>query len=288
MPKTILLTGGNRGLGFATASRLLRAGHRLVITTRTASARNDAVKRLRAVASDASVEGYVVDLASQTSVRAVAKEILAAGHQFDVLHHNAGVLMPPETRTLTDDGLEVTLQVNAVAPMALTMLLRPALNESARITAVGSSLHMPSGRGVQVDFSFDDPNLEQRYGSRLAYKNSKLALMWIMAELDRRLAPGHRADVISPGFIPTTAAAQLRGLKKFVMGVVMPRTPVATSLDSAAASVAYLLGSSALGGPDDGGRYFRDGVPAQPSEDAQDSDLAKRFWDYAADAIGQG
>ncbi len=284
MPKSILLTGGNRGLGFATAQRLLRAGHRLVITTRTAAARNEAVKRLRAVAADADVEGYVVDLSSHTSVRAVAKEILAAGHRFDVLHHNAGVLMPPKTRALTDDGLEVTLQVNAVAPLALTMLLRPALDEGARVSAVGSSLHMPGGRGAQVNFSFDDPTLARGYGSRLAYKNSKLALMWVMAELDRRLAPHQRADVISPGFIPTTAATQMRGLEKFMMGVILPRTPVATSLDTAAASMAYLLGSSALGSPDEGGRYFRDGVAVDASADARNADLARRFWDYATAA----
>ena len=68
------------------------------------------------------------------------------------------------------------------------------------------------------------------------------------------------------------------------MGVVMPRLPAATSLESAAASTAYLIGTQALGDATQGGRYFRDGAPAIASADARDPALAHEFWAFVTRA----
>lgn len=95
--KTILITGGNRGLGFATAQRLAARGHRVILTARDETKGAAAVERIRAEARrEVNVEARVLDLASFVSVHAFAE---AWRETFDVLVHNAGMLFAPEHRS---------------------------------------------------------------------------------------------------------------------------------------------------------------------------------------------
>ena len=293
MTKTILLTGANRGLGEATAIELARQGHRLLLTARTAAKAQAAVAAVAAVAAESGApppEGLVVEMTSFASIRRLGAELRARAEadatlRLDLLHHNAGMLLPPEQRTLSEDGVELTLQVNTLAPLLLSHELTPLMASPARITATGSTLHLPGSRGAPVDFRFDDPMLNARYVGERAYKNSKLALLWIMTELDRRAAArGLRCDVISPGFVPTTAAENVRGLSRFFLRHVLSHMPFATSVDDSASNMARLLGTDAL--DPGGGRYFVRWVEASASPDARDPEKARRFWTMACEWTG--
>ncbi|MFZ0324230.1 MAG: SDR family NAD(P)-dependent oxidoreductase, partial [Actinomycetes bacterium] len=208
--KTVLITGGGRGLGRVTAAKLAVAGCRVILVARTATASKAAAQEIRGTHPEAVVEARWVDLSSMTQIRGFAEAVVGEHEPIDVLFHVAGVMQTSRTRRLSVDGLEETLAVNTLAPFLLTGLLLPALEQapSARVVTVSSRLHLPGSRGEPVDFDFADPQLEHDYNPDRAYKNSKLAVLWFTYELQRRLQPRPiTANAVCPGFVPATAAA---------------------------------------------------------------------------------
>src|ERR1700674_4043765 len=122
----IIVTGGNSGIGRATATALAVAGHSVLITGR------DIQKAERAAAEMVGdVEVAHLDLADLTSVRKFADSVQTV----DVLVNNAGVLGLPLTRTA--DGFEAHMGTNHLGHFALTCLLGDRIRD--RIVVVASS-----------------------------------------------------------------------------------------------------------------------------------------------------
>jgi hypothetical protein len=136
--RTVVLTGGARGMGREAALRLAALGARVVIldvddagATATAGAITDA---------GGAAETVHVDLAEPASVRTAAAAVLALCPQIDVLLNNAGTFRSVLTRN--SDGVESTLAVNHVGPFLLTQLLLDRLVASdARVVFVSSDVH---------------------------------------------------------------------------------------------------------------------------------------------------
>jgi len=202
----------------------------------------------------------------------------------DALIHNAGVLRPPVERQLTANGVEITLATNALGPALLTTALLPALAAAptSRVLISTSRLHQPDSRGMPVDFDFDDPNIEHGYDQDRAYKNSKLAAIWVARELDRRLPPSITCNTICPGFVPGTAASYATGWQRLLLRYVLPRFSFARTVDEAAADVIWALDADELSGV--GGQYLIDRSIASSSAEAADAALARRFW-YLAESL---
>jgi NAD(P)-dependent dehydrogenase (short-subunit alcohol dehydrogenase family) len=274
--KTILLTGGNRGIGQLTVLELLRRGHRVVFTARHPAAGVAAHAGFLRAIPGARVELRQLDLASLASVRGLAAALLREGTAIDVVVHNAGTLIPPPRRTLTADGLEETLQIHVVGPYLLSSLLLPALNRPGRLLFLASSLHTPESRGTPVRFRFDDPFLAEGYHADRAYKNAKLAQLWLMAEWERRHGPaGVHADAVCPGFVPVSAAGSAHGPMRLLLRWVLPLTRSATS----PAAAAQLVADWAERDPAAPGGLYCDGTAVTaPSTDAQNQELAGAFW----------
>jgi retinol dehydrogenase-12 len=280
--KTVLLTGGGRGLGRATAEKLAVSGHRVILVARSRASAGAAVEAILGRYPQARVEARAVDLSSLAAVRAFATAEAERGEPIDVLFHIAGVMQTSPTRRLTVDGYEETLAVNVLAPFLLTARLLPALERSvsARVVTVSSRLHLPGSRGEPVDFDFDDPQLERGYHPDRAYKNSKLAVLWFTYELQRRLAPRPiTANAVCPGFVPATAAASTSGVMRWVMSWVMPHLPFATSVDAATDSFVFMALDPSLEGV--GGKFFGEQHPIESSPQSRDTDQSQRFWELA-------
>jgi len=123
--KTVLVTGGGRGLGRVTAEKLAVAGNRVILVARTPEAAEAAAGEIRRNHPGALVEPRSVDLSSLSEVRAFASLEAERGEVIDVLFHVAGVMQQSATRRVTVDGYEETLAVNVLAPFLLTHLLLP-------------------------------------------------------------------------------------------------------------------------------------------------------------------
>ncbi|HUY22591.1 MAG TPA: SDR family NAD(P)-dependent oxidoreductase [Acidimicrobiales bacterium] len=282
--KTMVITGGGRGLGRITAEKLARAGHQVVLVARIRSAADTAAREIRAGWPTAIVDPRAVDSSSMDSIRAFAPALADDLGRIDVLFNIAGVMQTSPTRRITMDGFEETFAVNALAPFLLTGLLLPALEraDAARVVNVSSRLHLPGSRGKPVNFDFDDPQLESGYNPDRAYKNSKLAVLWFTYELQRRLgASAVTVNAVCPGFVPTTAAASTSGAMHWLMVHVMPHMPFATSVDAATDSFVFMAVDPSLGGV--GGRFFGEKHELRSSPESYDLDKARHFWELATE-----
>ncbi|GGF39035.1 SDR family oxidoreductase [Subtercola lobariae] len=208
-----LVTGGNSGLGFETARRLLAAGADVIITSRSAEKGAEAMEKLASGAETTtasttgggrtrgSVRVAALDLANLGSVRRLADEIVGDGHPLDLLFNNAGVMAVPR-RTLTDDGFELQFGTNHLGHFALTGRLMPALQraDAPRVVTMSSIMHW-MGR-----IDFEDLHHESRYNAWGAYGQSKLANLMFTKEFARRNASlgwGVLSLAAHPGFSRT-------------------------------------------------------------------------------------
>src|SRR5580704_5962455 len=147
--RTFLVTGGNTGIGRATAAGLAGRGGRVWIAARSRAKGEAAVAAIKAETGSDSVWFLPLDLADLDSVQSCAAGFLALGEPLHVLVNNAGVA---GRRGLTKQGFELTFGVNHLGHFALTDALLGRLTDSvpARVVTVSSDAHY-SAPGI--DFS---------------------------------------------------------------------------------------------------------------------------------------
>src|SRR5450759_842836 len=232
--KTVIVTGGNSGIGKATAVALARVGARTVITARDASRGNQAVAEIRQSSGSDLVELAVFDLADLASVRTGAAELLRRCDRIDVLVNNAGLVLTDRSETV--DGYESTFAVNHLGPFLLTTLLTDRLVASApsRVVNVASTAHRSARHGMD----FDDLQSCQNYRGMQVYARSKLANILFTTELARHVAgTGVTVNSVHPGTVATgygrdgdTRGFLAFGLKEIKPFVLTPEKGARTSV----------------------------------------------------------
>lgn len=213
MGKTIVVTGGNAGIGKAIATQLAQQDHHVVIVSR------DVERGKRAIidiANDVgkSVELVVGNLGTIDGVKDVAMRLPAQFEKIDVLINNAGIW--PTQKQLNEDGLEMGFMVNHMAPFILSNLLfeRLLANSSGRIVNVNAGLYV---RG-QLDLA------KTPYGhdfSRLnTYANTKLCnILFTLAFAERIQDTNVTINALHPGVI-RTKLGESKGLLSAMMRLV--------------------------------------------------------------------
>jgi retinol dehydrogenase 12 len=176
--------------------------------------------------------------------------------------------------------------VNALAPYLLSGLLLPALERSpsARIVNVSSRRHLPDSHGAPVNLDLADPQLTAGYQPDRAYKNSKLAVIWLTHEQARRLPSTITANAVCPGFVPMTASDSAGGLKRAFMRTVLSRMSFAVSVDAATDSFVFMATDPSIEGVS--GRFFGEMREIESSPDSHDDARSSRFWTLAAELTG--
>jgi NAD(P)-dependent dehydrogenase (short-subunit alcohol dehydrogenase family) len=180
--KVAVVTGGNSGLGKETARVLAQKGVKVILAVRSTDRGEDAAIEIRREFPKSYVEVMKLDLSSLASVKSFAKEFLGRYEHLDFLINNAGVMVPPYTKT--EDGFELQFGTNHLAHFALTGLLLPLLEstEDSRIVTISSVAHLTG------DVNFHDLAWEQRkYDAPKAYADSKIANLYFTYELARKL-----------------------------------------------------------------------------------------------------
>lgn len=202
--RTVVVTGANTGIGYATAAALAGRGATVVLACRDLVKAERAAGGIRAAAEDADVVVAELDLGSLESVRAAAAKLRANHPRIDVLINNAGVLAGKRGGR-TADGFEVQLGVNHLGHFALTGLLldRLVATEGSRVVTVSSASYR-FGR-----IHRDDLQLTGRQPAQAGYGQSKLAVLLFTFALQRRLAAAGASTIAvasHPGFARTEVA----------------------------------------------------------------------------------
>ena len=269
--KTAIVTGASSGIGLATAKALVAHGARVILAVRDEAKGRNAAK---AMPGPGGAEVAVLDLASLDSVRAFARDW--SRQPVDLLINNAGVMIPPLSRTA--DGFELQFGTNHLGHFALTNLLLP--NVTGRVVTVSSSAH----RYGRIDF--DDLNWERRrYRAWRAYGQSKLANLLFTAELQRRLTEAG-SPVLSMAAHPGYAATNLQShsdsrLMEFAMGTLgnrlVAQDAASGALPTLYAATAELPGNT-FAGPSGFGGLRGAPAPCPRSKAASDAATAARLW----------
>jgi NAD(P)-dependent dehydrogenase (short-subunit alcohol dehydrogenase family) len=278
--KTILITGGNTGIGKEAAAGLASLGAQVVITSRNEERGRSARQEIAARSGNNSVDVMALDLASFRSIRSFTADVLDRFDRLDVLVDNAGLIL--RRRTETEDGFEATFGINHLGHFLLTDLLLDRLRASApsRVVVVASSAH----KGARQGLDFDDLQSIRKYRWMEAYSKSKLANIYFARELARRLdGTGVTVNALHPGFVRSDfgRGGDLGGL--YGWGIKYLAGPFAISSERGARTTIYLASSPEVGGVTGG--YFYKCKPAVPSRVAQDDAAARRLWDVSEQLV---
>lgn len=192
---TVLITGGNKGLGYETARRLGELGWRVFLGARDEARGREATERL--AACGANVTFVPLDVTSDESVAAAVRTVRESTDKLDVLVNNAGVtgeFIGPE-QTLPQHFLPV-FGVNLLGPVRVTHAFLPLLRagQDPRVVMVSS------GAGSLAITT--DPARPESTIAHLMYPSSKAALNMVTTQYAKAI-PGIRFNLADPGFTAT-------------------------------------------------------------------------------------
>uniref|UniRef100_A0A672HU82 Retinol dehydrogenase 13-like n=1 Tax=Salarias fasciatus TaxID=181472 RepID=A0A672HU82_SALFA len=278
--KTVLITGGNTGIGKETAVDLARRGARVILACRDMDRANKAAEDVKKRSGNDNVIVKMLDLASLQSVREMAKDILASEERLDVLINNAGIMSCPQWKT--EDGFEMQFGVNHLGHFLLTNCLLDLLKKSApsRIVNVSSLAHE---RG---QIYFDDINQEKDYKPRKSYAQSKLANVLFTRELAKKLqGTGVTTYSLHPGVIRTELGRHFWPTIPLWRRVVFtPLIYLIKTPTEGAQTTIYCAVEESL--KDESGLYYSDCAPKTAAPQALDDEAAKKLWDLSASMVG--
>lgn len=263
MAPTAVVTGGNRGIGYAVCERLAGEGFRVLLTARDPERGAEAVAGLRG-----DVELVTGDLTTIAAVRRLAGALRDSCPRVDVLVHNAGCW--PSRRTLTGDGLEESFAVNHLAPFLLNHLLEDRLG---RVVQVSAGLYV-KGR-AEVGRTAVGADFHQFR----TYADTKLCnLLTVPLFAERWRDSGITIDAVHPGVI-RTGLGDRRGPVGWLLKLAKRKwaTP-----EEGAAPVVRLARDTGTG------RYFNLTEELPLEGPAADGDLAERIWKEAETLTSAG
>jgi NAD(P)-dependent dehydrogenase (short-subunit alcohol dehydrogenase family) len=307
--RTVIVTGGNTGLGYHCAKSLAASdqGWHIIIASRDQTKASAAVRNLINETSHRHIEALQLDLASLVSVRAFAATV--AQHPAPPLGAivcNAGISIAGGL-TYTTDGFETTFGVNHLGHFLLINLLLRQITTPARIVLVSSGTHDPD----TLDGRFNPPlyynavhlaRPEESGRPPLPgirrYSTSKLCNIFCAYELNRRLiAEGHSTaehpitvNAYDPGPVPGTGLvrdypATARTLwessvfRRALNMIGLKISDVATS----GKAMARLISDPALAGVS--GKYFQIAQERASSQESYDIRKAAELWESSAELV---
>jgi NAD(P)-dependent dehydrogenase (short-subunit alcohol dehydrogenase family) len=278
--RTVVVTGASSGIGAAAARQLAALGARPVLLGRDPAA-------TARIAAEVDGTAIPVDYARLADVRRAAADVADRCPSIDLLLNNAGGMFPGPT--VTEDGHELTVQVNHLAPFLLTNLLLPALRAAAgsRVVTTASVVNL-AGR---IDLDRLSRCGARRFSSFQAYADSKLMTILATRELARRATPdGPTAIAVHPGLILSGLGRDVRYVRALYMRPLRaaqalglrfctpdtgagPLVAAAIHPDPAAVNGAYLH------------RYARR-EKLLTSPRARDTRLARDLWELSSRLVG--
>ncbi len=227
MQKTVLITGGTRGIGRVTAMRLLMDGYNIAITY---SSSKDVAQEF--VASDPDrILAFDADVRNRDSARDVVEEVAARFGSLDALVNNAGIRRDALTYNMTDEQWDEVIATNLTGAFGM---VRAVLN-----------VMMKQRRGAIVNVA----SLSGLHGivGQTNYSAAKGGMIAMTRSLARETArSGIRVNCVAPGLVETDMVSALDDEMKreLIRQIPMRR---AVKADEVAAAIAFLLSDDATG-----------------------------------------
>jgi len=322
--KVILITGVNAGgIGGSTTEALAAHSPKLLILSgRSENKVKEVIEKAKLFHPDVNCRYLHLDLSSQKSVRAAAKEVLSYSDvpQIDILINNAGVMNIPD-RTLSEDSIGMQFATNHIGHFLFTNLIVSKLIASSKVSAKGATrIVNVSSRGVRfspvrfsdlnftksvdqlpeserpdpgvVKASFIDTDMTGAYHGMVAYGQSKTANVLFSLSLTERLYAqyGIMSFALHPGAILTELgrhadpATMEAGLNRYrSMGMVFKTL----AAGAATTLVAALDPKLPPAGKDGKGVYMEDCQIVETKSWATDPGAAEKLWSVSEELVGE-
>ncbi|XP_024911056.1 dehydrogenase/reductase SDR family member 13b.1 [Cynoglossus semilaevis] len=275
--KTAIVTGGNTGIGKATALQLAKRGARVILACRNKEKAEMAVYDIRRESSNNQVLFMHLDLSSLKSVQCFAETFLETEPRLDILINNAGVMGPGRS----EDSFGLAFGVNHLGHFLLTNLLLERLQRCgpSRVVTVAALLH----RFGTIDFPLlssvkDLVSGDSTWHSIQAYCNSKLCNVLFTRELANRLeGTSVTCYSLHPGVVYTELC---RSLPFWLQLLVMPIAKL-FFMDPEGGSQTTLHCAVQEGLEPLSGRYFSNCAVQEACVRGRDDALAKKLWEVS-------
>jgi NAD(P)-dependent dehydrogenase (short-subunit alcohol dehydrogenase family) len=296
--KTVIITGANVGIGYATATLLAaQPDWHVLLACRNESKAEAAIDAIRRRHRHSQLSFVPLDLFSFASVRRFAAIVSKMANPLlgGLILNAGGINMSAKSPVFTEDGFEQTFQLNFLGHFLLANLLVGHMNAGARIIFVSSDLHDPAatkmGKIMAPKFGpMEDMAFAKGTAAKLRpmarYATAKLCAMMAAYELDRRLRGADKPITVnswSPGVVPTTQAGRHMSpvMKRIITSswfVSFMGSHLSTE-EGAAQALGDLLISPRYSGVT--GKYF-DGFNEIPSSvESRDAAKARQVWEQA-------
>ena len=206
--KVAIITGGSRGIGFATADAFLREGATVIIAASSKASADKAVAALKEKHPGKKVAGIAPDLSSLADVRSIFKTVSATYGCIDILVNNAGVSESTPFMDYNEDTFDKVMDLN----------VKGVFNA----TRAAAECMVPRGAGVILNTSSMVSISGQPSG--FAYPASKFAVNGLTVSLARELGPkGIRVNAVAPGITETD---MMKAVPKEVIEPMIARIPL--------------------------------------------------------------
>lgn len=206
--KLAIITGGSRGIGFATAEKFLKEGAKVIITASSQATATAAVEKLKKQFPDAVVEGISPNLTVYTEVRDAFRAVAEKYGPVDILVNNAGVSESTPFSGYTEELFDKVMDLNV-----------KGLYNATRAVAEGMA---ERGCGVILNTSSMVSLTGQPSG--VAYPASKYAVNGMTVSLARELGPkGIRVNAVAPGITETD---MMKAVPREVIEPMIARIPL--------------------------------------------------------------
>ena len=206
--KVALITGGSRGIGFATAQRFLEEGAKVVITASTQASADKAVAQLKEEFPDSIIGGISPDLTSLESVQAAFRQVTETYGCIDILVNNAGVSESTPLLNYTEELFDKVIDLNVKG------VFNPIRVAAECMAARGQGVILSTSSMVSISGQ----------ASGFAYPASKFAVNGLTVSLARELGPkGIRVNAVAPGITETD---MMKAVPKEVIDPLIAQIPL--------------------------------------------------------------
>jgi len=206
--KLAIITGGSRGIGYATAEAFLKEGAKVIITASSKENADKAATKLKEKYPASIIDGIAPNLSDYNDVKTQFDDIVNKYRAIDILVNNAGVSESTPFTNYTEETFDKVMDLN----------VKGIYNATKAV----SEYMIEKGRGVILNTS----SMVSIYGqpSGVAYPTSKFAVNGLTLSLARELGPkGIRVNAVAPGIIETD---MMKAVPKEVIDPMIAQIPL--------------------------------------------------------------